>query len=61
MGTAGSHCVDDAGAQALTASCSDEERARCTQAGMAELLPKPITVLKVQARRLKLRFAAYAC
>ena len=48
-------------AQALTASCSDEERARCAQAGMAELLPKPITVLKVQARRLKLRFAAHAC
>ena len=27
---------------ALTASCSDEERARCAEAGMAGLIPKPI-------------------
>jgi CheY-like chemotaxis protein len=36
--------------QALTASCSDEERARCAAAGMAELMPKPISVVKLQAR-----------
>lgn len=27
---------------ALTASCSDEERARCAEAGMVGLIPKPI-------------------
>lgn len=27
---------------ALTASCSDEERARCAEAGMVDLIPKPI-------------------
>jgi CheY-like chemotaxis protein len=29
---------------ALTASCSDEERARCAEAGMSGLIPKPIKV-----------------
>jgi CheY-like chemotaxis protein len=36
--------------QALTASCSDEERARCAAAGMVELVSKPINLVKVQAR-----------
>jgi CheY-like chemotaxis protein len=31
--------------QALTASCSDEERARCAAAGTVDLMPKPITKL----------------
>jgi CheY-like chemotaxis protein len=29
---------------ALTASCSDEERARCAEAGMLDLITKPIKV-----------------
>jgi len=29
-------------AQALTASCSVQERQRCAAAGMAELVPKPV-------------------
>jgi CheY-like chemotaxis protein len=29
-------------AQALTASCSAEERTRCAEAGCVQLLPKPI-------------------
>ena len=38
---------------ALTASCSDEERARCAEAGMAGLIPKPIKldVLKELLRK----------
>ena len=38
---------------ALTASCSDEERARCAEAGMADLIPKPIKldVLKELLRK----------
>ncbi len=38
--------------QALTASCSDEERARCADAGMAEMMPKPIKLDTLQARQL---------
>jgi CheY-like chemotaxis protein len=29
---------------ALTASCSDEERARCSTAGMQDLIAKPIRI-----------------
>ena len=29
---------------ALTASCSDEERTRCAEAGMVGLIPKPIRI-----------------
>ena len=29
---------------ALTASCSDEERARCAEAGMLGLIPKPLKI-----------------
>jgi CheY-like chemotaxis protein len=47
--------------QALTASCSDEERARCAAAGMAELLPKPISLVKVQARRRACSFISLRC
>ncbi len=36
--------------QALTASCSDEERTRCADAGMSELMPKPIKLANLQAR-----------
>jgi CheY-like chemotaxis protein len=41
-------------AQALTASCSDQERQRCAEAGMAGLHPKPIRLdtLKVRAMLL---------
>ena len=42
-------------AQALTASCSDEERARCLSAGMVELMPKPIKLDALKARQLLLR------
>jgi CheY-like chemotaxis protein len=37
--------------QALTASCSEEERARCAQAGCVELLPKPIKLSSLEVRR----------
>jgi CheY-like chemotaxis protein len=43
--------VDDS--QALTASCSEEERARCAEAGMADLMPKPIQLAKLQASAVK--------
>jgi CheY-like chemotaxis protein len=37
--------------QALTASCSEEERSRCKDAGMVELMAKPIKLAMLQARR----------
>ena len=36
-------------AQALTASCSAEERARCREAGMLDLIPKPIRIEMLKA------------
>jgi CheY-like chemotaxis protein len=39
-----------AAVQALTASCSEEERTRCKNAGMQDLLPKPIKLAMLQAR-----------
>ena len=41
--------------QALTASCSMEERGRCRDAGMQDLLPKPIRLDTLKA--LLLRYA----
>ena len=38
---------------ALTASCSDEEKQRCTEAGMAGHLAKPIKIELLQALLLK--------
>lgn len=34
--------------QALTASCSDDERERCRAAGLVGLLPKPIKLSSLQ-------------
>jgi two-component system capsular synthesis sensor histidine kinase RcsC len=34
---------------ALTASCSDEERARCAEAGMVDLIAKPIRIDGLEA------------
>jgi CheY-like chemotaxis protein len=40
--------------QALTASCSEQERQRCAAAGMAELMPKPVRLDSL--RRLLQRY-----
>ena len=58
-------CVPDAASiddsQALTASCSEEERARCAEAGMADLMPKPIQLAKLQASAVNVALCDAFC
>jgi CheY-like chemotaxis protein len=49
------------GLQALTASCSEEERARCANAGMADLMPKPIQLAKLQASAVNVALCDALC
>jgi CheY-like chemotaxis protein len=42
-------CCARSGTQALTASCSEQERQRCAAAGMAELMAKPVRLDSLRA------------